>query len=262
MPRRARAATGRSTTRRRRSRSRSEIGYPVLIKAAAGGGGRGMRVAHNDISLVQRPRRRRRPRPRPRSRTRASTSRSTSRRPRHVEVQILGDQHGNVVHLCERDCSLQRRHQKLVEESPAPRSRPKLRKRDGRARPCGSRKAAGYYNAGTVRVPRRQGQELLLHRGERPHPGRAPGHRAGHRHRPDQGADPHRRRRAAALQAGRHRVSAATRSSAASTPRTPTATSRRRPGTIEALRVARRARRAARHATSTPATASRRTTTA
>ncbi|MEX0978204.1 MAG: biotin carboxylase N-terminal domain-containing protein, partial [Pirellulales bacterium] len=95
------------------------MGYPVLIKAAAGGGGKGMRVAHDEISL----------------KTGLVAARQEAEkafkdggvylekyieRPRHVEVQLLGDKHGNVVHLWERDCSLQRRHQKLVEESPAP----------------------------------------------------------------------------------------------------------------------------------------------
>src|SRR5262245_58301925 len=104
------------------------IGYPVLIKAAAGGGGRGMRVAHNDISLQS-------------GLTAARQEAEKAfkdgsvylekyvERPRHVEVQILADRHGNAVHLWERDCSLQRRHQKLVEESPAPNLPPETRGR-------------------------------------------------------------------------------------------------------------------------------------
>src|SRR5207247_2304079 len=96
-----------------------EMGYPVLIKAAAGGGGRGMRVAHNDISLQT---------GLGQARTEAEAAFKDStlylekyiEQPRHVEVQLLGDTHGNLVHLWERDCSLQRRHQKVVEESPAP----------------------------------------------------------------------------------------------------------------------------------------------
>jgi acetyl-CoA carboxylase biotin carboxylase subunit len=123
------------------------IGYPVLIKAAAGGGGRGMRVAHNNISLM--------------SGLSAARQEAESafkdgsvylekyvEQPRHVEVQILGDQHGNLVHLWERDCSLQRRHQKLVEESPAPNLPDAVRHEI-----CQSAvklvRAAGYYNAGT-----------------------------------------------------------------------------------------------------------------
>ena len=109
---------------RRRGRgaasSPTQIGYPVLIKAAAGGGGRGMRVARNDVSLQRRPQGGPARRPRRRSRTAASTSRSTSSSRGTSRCRSSADQHGNVVHLWERDCSLQRRHQKLVEESPAP----------------------------------------------------------------------------------------------------------------------------------------------
>lgn len=123
------------------------VGYPVLIKASAGGGGRGMRVARNDITLI--------------SGLSAARQEAESAfkdgsillekyldQPRHVEVQILGDRHGNVVHLYERDCSLQRRHQKLVEESPAPNLPEKVRDNicDAAVRLA---KAAGYYSAGT-----------------------------------------------------------------------------------------------------------------
>jgi acetyl-CoA carboxylase biotin carboxylase subunit len=125
-----------------------EIGYPVIIKAAAGGGGRGMRVAHNDVSL------------------RAGLKQAQAEAEnafknstvyiekyvefgRHVEVQILADNHGNAVHLWERDCSMQRRHQKLVEESPSP-----ALSQETREKLCESAvrliKAAGYTNAGTV----------------------------------------------------------------------------------------------------------------
>src|SRR5438445_588396 len=103
-----------------------KIGYPVLVKAAAGGGGRGMRVARDDNSL----------------RAGLSAARQEAakafkdgsvylekyiERPRHIEVQILADRHGHALHLYERDCSLQRRHQKLVEESPAPNLPVKVR---------------------------------------------------------------------------------------------------------------------------------------
>ena len=125
-----------------------EMGYPVLIKAAAGGGGRGMRVAHHDISLKT---------------GLASASQEAEsafkdgsvylekyiENPRHVEVQVLGDHYGNVVHLFERDCSLQRRHQKLVEESPAP-NLPESVREDLCTSAVRLVKTAGYYSAGTV----------------------------------------------------------------------------------------------------------------
>jgi acetyl-CoA carboxylase, biotin carboxylase subunit len=125
-----------------------EIGYPVLIKAVAGGGGRGMRVAHNDASLVS-------------GLLQAQREAEAAfgngeciieafvQRARHIEIQIIGDKHGNVVHLGERDCSTQRRHQKLVEESPSPVITPEIRKNMG-ADAVKLAKAAGYYNAGTV----------------------------------------------------------------------------------------------------------------
>ncbi len=124
-----------------------EMGYPVLIKAAAGGGGRGMRVASNDmtlkIGLTQ-------------ARQEAENAFKDGslylekyiEQPRHVEVQILADRHGNVVHLWERDCSLQRRHQKLVEESPAPNLPDKVRN-DICAAAVRLIKSANYNNAGT-----------------------------------------------------------------------------------------------------------------
>ena len=123
------------------------VGYPVLIKAAAGGGGKGMRVARNDAALSS-------------GLTAARQEAEAAFKdgsvflekyldqPRHIEVQLLADKHGNVVHLYERDCSLQRRHQKLVEESPAPNLPEKVRDRicDSAVRLA---KAAGYYSAGT-----------------------------------------------------------------------------------------------------------------
>jgi acetyl-CoA carboxylase, biotin carboxylase subunit len=124
-----------------------QIGYPVLIKAAAGGGGRGMRVARSDGDVM----------------TGFQSARQEAEaafkdgsvflekyleQPRHIEVQLLGDQHGSIVHLYERDCSLQRRHQKLVEESPAPNL--PVRTRDAMcAAAVRLAKAAGYYSAGT-----------------------------------------------------------------------------------------------------------------
>jgi len=125
-----------------------EFGYPVMVKAVAGGGGRGMRIAHNDISLTQAVRQ---------GRTEAEAAFSDGRvylekcieGARHVEVQILADTRGNTVHLWERDCTLQRRHQKLIEESPSPaigrRTREKLC--DAAVRMA---REAGYTGAGTV----------------------------------------------------------------------------------------------------------------
>jgi acetyl-CoA carboxylase, biotin carboxylase subunit len=138
-----------------------EIGYPVIIKAAAGGGGRGMRVAHNDVSLQAGLRQ---------AQAEAENAFKDStvyiekyvEFGRHVEVQIMADSHGNAVHLWERDCSMQRRHQKLVEESPSPILKQKVR--EGL---CQSAlrliKAAGYQNAGTVEflVDREQNFYLL-----------------------------------------------------------------------------------------------------
>jgi acetyl-CoA carboxylase biotin carboxylase subunit len=124
-----------------------QIGYPVLIKAAAGGGGRGMRVARNDGSLVSGFQS---------ARQEAEAAFKDGsvflekylEQPRHIEVQLLGDQHGNIIHLYERDCSLQRRHQKLVEESPAPNLPTRARDEMCKAAVRLAR-AAGYYNAGT-----------------------------------------------------------------------------------------------------------------
>jgi acetyl-CoA carboxylase biotin carboxylase subunit len=125
-----------------------EIGYPVIIKAAAGGGGRGMRLAHNDVSLQSGLRQ-------AQAEAEAAFKDSTVyiekyvEFGRHVEVQVLADQHGNALHLWERDCSMQRRHQKLVEESPSPLLAPEVRREL-----CESAvrliKAANYTNAGTV----------------------------------------------------------------------------------------------------------------
>ena len=125
-----------------------KIGYPVIIKASAGGGGRGMRVAHNDISL--------------RSGLKAARAEAEAafkdgtifiekyhEEPRHVEVQILADKHGHIIHLWERDCTLQRRHQKLVEESPCPVIDQKTREELCEAAVRLARKA-GYYSACTV----------------------------------------------------------------------------------------------------------------
>jgi acetyl-CoA carboxylase biotin carboxylase subunit len=124
------------------------IKYPVLIKAASGGGGRGMRIAHNDVSLVNGFHS---------ARSEAEVAFGDSsvymekliEKPRHVEIQVLRDSHGNFVFLGERDCSVQRRHQKIIEEAPSPVLTEDLRKKMGDAarRLC---EAADYLNAGTV----------------------------------------------------------------------------------------------------------------
>src|SRR5262245_58850633 len=123
------------------------IGFPVLIKAAAGGGGRGMRVARNDISL-QTGLKQAQQEAEKAFKDGSVYLEKYIEQPRHVEVQILGDRQGNVVHLYERDCSLQRRHQKLVEESPAPNLPAPVRDEI-----CASAvrlvKSAGYQSAGT-----------------------------------------------------------------------------------------------------------------
>ena len=125
-----------------------DIGYPVIIKAAAGGGGRGMRIAHNDVSL-QAGLRQAQAEAENAFKNAAVYIEKYVEFGRHVEVQILADNHGNAVHLWERDGSLQRRHQKLVEESPSPVLKGKVREAL-----CAAAvrliKAAGYTNAGTV----------------------------------------------------------------------------------------------------------------
>ena len=127
------------------------IGYPVMIKAVAGGGGRGMRVAHNDISLVKGFHT---------AKTEAEKAFGNAgvyiekfiENPHHIEFQILGDNRGNIIHLGERDCSVQRRNQKLVEETPSPLIENKfkdLRKKMGKAA-VRIAELANYTNAGTV----------------------------------------------------------------------------------------------------------------
>ncbi|MEN3038443.1 MAG: acetyl-CoA carboxylase biotin carboxylase subunit [Candidatus Kryptonium sp.] len=126
----------------------NEIGYPIMLKAAAGGGGKGMRMVNSDDELENA----------------WQTARAEAEaafgnpalyiekfieKPRHVEIQVLADEHGNVIHLGERDCSIQRRHQKLIEESPSPIVTPELREAMGRAAVKGA-KSVKYRNAGTI----------------------------------------------------------------------------------------------------------------
>ncbi len=128
----------------------SEIGYPVMMKASAGGGGKGMRLAYSEqdvregFEAVKRE---------------GLNSFGDDRvfiekfilNPRHIEIQILGDKHGNILYLNERECSIQRRHQKVVEEAPSPFVTPKMRKAMGEQCVALSR-AVGYYSAGTVEL--------------------------------------------------------------------------------------------------------------
>jgi acetyl-CoA carboxylase, biotin carboxylase subunit len=124
-----------------------EIGYPVMIKAVAGGGGRGMRIVRNagELPVLLRTAQRE---------AEAAFGNGSVylekylERPRHIEFQIIADQHGNVVHLGERECSIQRRHQKLVEESPSPALSEKVRRRMG-ALVVDAARAVQYTNAGT-----------------------------------------------------------------------------------------------------------------
>src|SRR5882672_9387496 len=125
-----------------------EIGYPILIKASAGGGGKGMRIVEKESEFQEQMER--------------AVSEAISAfgdgsvfiekyvsQPRHIEFQIFGDQHGNVVHLFERECSIQRRHQKVVEEAPSSVLTPELRAKMGEAA-INAAKSCGYFNAGTV----------------------------------------------------------------------------------------------------------------
>lgn len=125
-----------------------EVGYPVLIKASAGGGGKGMREANDDEELE---------RMFVAARTEAANAFGNDevylekliRRPRHVEIQVIADSHGNAMHLCERDCSIQRRHQKLIEEAPCPVIDESTRQAMGEAALKAVR-GVGYVNAGTI----------------------------------------------------------------------------------------------------------------
>ncbi|MBK0402869.1 acetyl-CoA carboxylase biotin carboxylase subunit [Adhaeribacter sp. BT258] len=126
----------------------SEIGFPILIKASAGGGGKGMRIVNDEESFEEQ--------------MRTAVSEAVSAfgdgavfiekyvgSPRHIEIQVLGDTHGNIVHLFERECSIQRRHQKVIEEAPSAVLTPEIREAMGKAA-VDVAKACNYYGAGTV----------------------------------------------------------------------------------------------------------------
>src|SRR5690606_33559500 len=124
------------------------IGFPVLIKAAAGGGGKGMRVAREPETFIKHFNAARREAEAAFGDPSVYLEKFLVR-PRHIEFQVLGDKHGRVVHLGERECSIQRRHQKLVEEAPSVAMTPELRKKMGEAAVRGAR-AIGYQSAGTI----------------------------------------------------------------------------------------------------------------
>ncbi len=169
----------------------ARIGYPVLIKPSAGGGGKGMRIVREESAFA---------RELEASKREAKSAFGDDRvllecyleRPRHIEIQVFGDTHGNVVHLFERDCSVQRRHQKVLEEAPAPGLTAKRRKEMGDAAVAAA-KAIAYAGAGTVEFITEQ---------DGPPAGRAPGHRDDHRPRPGGMAAARCRRRTPADEAG------------------------------------------------------------
>ena len=146
-----------------------EVGYPVILKATAGGGGKGMRVVWEEDEME-----------RAYNTARAEAGASFKNdgiymekfveEPRHIEIQIAGDRYGKVCHLSERDCSIQRRHQKLVEESPSPFMTPELRIRMGEA----AKKAAGaigYESVGTIEFLVDKHRNFYLHGNEYADPG-------------------------------------------------------------------------------------------
>lgn len=129
-------------------RTAADIGYPIMLKATAGGGGKGMRIVRNEEELAK---------AWETARNEAAAAFGNDglymekfiEEPRHIEIQVFGDQYGRVCHLSERDCSIQRRHQKLIEETPSPIMTPELRKKMGEAAVLGAQ-AINYEGAGTI----------------------------------------------------------------------------------------------------------------
>jgi acetyl-CoA carboxylase biotin carboxylase subunit len=141
-------------------RRAESIGYPVIIKASAGGGGRGMRVVRNRDDVIA-------ALPAAQQEAQLAFGNSTVylekyvESARHIEIQVLGDEQGNVIHLGERECSVQRRHQKLLEESPSPAVSPELRRKMGEVAVKACREI-GYYSAGTIEFLLESGSEFYF----------------------------------------------------------------------------------------------------
>ena len=182
------------------------LGFPLLVKPTAGGGGKGMRVVRKAGEFGEAVAGARREALKAFGDPRLLLERFVEKG-RHVEIQVFADTHGNAVHLFERDCSLQRRHQKVIEEAPAPGLAPVTRAAMGEAAVAAAR-AVGYVGAGTVEFLY-DGARVLLPRDEHATAGRAPGHRDDHRARPRRVAAAGRGRRAATAAAGTGRAARA-----------------------------------------------------
>jgi acetyl-CoA carboxylase, biotin carboxylase subunit len=178
----------------------AELKFPLLVKAVAGGGGRGIRLARNSEELNNMV-------AAARQEARAAFGDDTVyleplvQNARHIEVQIMGDGQGNIICLGERECSIQRRRQKLIEEAPAPGLSIGMRAQLHQAALQLAR-ALELPQPGNDRIPAGPREPVLLYRSEPAHPGGAPGHRDGDRDRPGYGAAAFGSRRGAALQPG------------------------------------------------------------
>ena len=178
----------------------NEIGYPVMIKASAGGGGKGMRIAWTESEVAE---------GFARSKSEAKSSFGDDRMfiekfivdPRHIEIQLLGDKHGNVIYLHERECSIQRRNQKVIEEAPSPLLDPATRAKMGE-QAVALAQAVGYDSAGTVEFVAGQDKSFFFLEMNTRLQVEHPGHRSHHRHRPGARTDPHRSRPALVLHPG------------------------------------------------------------
>ena len=233
-----RAAAGGGSARcrhRRGSRPRSAI--RCSVKAVAGGGGKGMRVVADAADLSGAIRAARSEAQRAFGDAAVYLERRLIR-PRHIEVQLLGDAHGTVLPFVERECSIQRRHQKVVEETPSLAVSPALRERMTSAAAASVARAVGYTNAGTIEFLLDEDGRVLLPRDEHAAAGRASDHRDG-----APGIDLVRwqiriaRGERLDLDPAAACAPTGTPSNAASTPRTPTTTSCRRPAASSTLRV-------------------------